>query len=110
MQVWFNGRTPAFQASDEGSIPFTCLYQKPPEYSGGFFCLISGGHKILCPPFSLAQIYDIVVKMGRHNITTVKKFICLTTSVIYLAADVLFLSQPVVSSAGSLEDTIAAMQ
>lgn len=48
--------------------------------------------------------------MGRHNITTMKKFICLTISVIYLAADVLFLSQPIVGSAGSLEDTIAAMQ
>lgn len=89
------------------SPAYTRSLRNTPE---AFFCLISGGHKILCPPFSLAQIYDIVVKMGRHNITTVKKFICLTTSVIYLAADVLFLSQPVVSSAGSLEDTIAAMQ
>ncbi len=24
MQVWFNGRTPAFQAGDVGSIPITC--------------------------------------------------------------------------------------
>ncbi len=30
MQVWFNGRTPAFQASDEGSIPFTCLTERSP--------------------------------------------------------------------------------
>ena len=25
MQVWFNGRTPAFQAGYVGSIPITCL-------------------------------------------------------------------------------------
>ena len=39
-----------------------------------------------------------------------KKFILLTISVIYLAADILFLSQPLNGNAGALEDTIAQMQ
>ena len=38
MQVWFNGRTSAFQAEYVGSIPITCL-QKNQVRRPGFFCM-----------------------------------------------------------------------
>ena len=48
--------------------------------------------------------------MGRHNYRIRKAILCLTISVIYLAADILYISQPIFCAAGSLEDTIAQMQ
>ena len=37
LQVWFNGRTPAFQAGDVGSIPITCSQERPQVFLRSFF-------------------------------------------------------------------------
>ena len=40
LQVWFNGRTPAFQAGDVGSIPITCFWVNArKQYVCGCFLL-----------------------------------------------------------------------
>ncbi len=46
LQVWFNGRTPAFQAGDVGSIPITCSFLFPrKQYVCGVF---------LCPQYDFS--------------------------------------------------------
>ena len=39
MQAWFNGRTPAFQAGNVGSIPIACFGKTPVNglFTGVFF-------------------------------------------------------------------------
>ena len=37
MQVWFNGRTSAFQAEYVGSIPITCFTKYPQDKPEGIF-------------------------------------------------------------------------
>ncbi len=79
MRVWFNGRTSAFQAEDEGSIPFTRSYQK---YFMFLFCANGSvvEHRLAkaraagSNPVSRSFYARIYLKQNKSRIPSSKKY------------------------------------